>query len=54
MVDCTHTVPPYRARFRTSLPTWSESLADAGYYLGYVGKWHIERSRRLETFGFDE
>lgn len=54
MVDCTHTVPPYRARFRQDLLTWSESLAEAGYYLGYVGKWHIERSRKLEEFGFDE
>jgi len=54
MVDCTHTVPEYRARFDTSLELWSQRLQRAGYHLGYFGKWHVERSNRLERFGFDE
>ena len=54
MVDCTHTVPEYRARLDTSLEMWSQRLHDRGYSLGYFGKWHVERSNRLERFGFDE
>jgi arylsulfatase A-like enzyme len=53
MVDCTHAVPPYRAKFNTELPFWSRNLQAAGYRTGYFGKWHIERSNRLENFGFD-
>jgi len=53
MVDCTHAVPSYRARFNADLPFWSRNLQVAGYQTGYFGKWHIERSNRLENFGFD-
>jgi arylsulfatase A-like enzyme len=28
-------------------------LQSAGYHTAYFGKWHIERSNRLENFGFD-
>jgi len=54
MVDCAHAVPEYRARYDTRLETWSQCLHEAGYNLGYFGKWHVERSGRLERFGFDE
>lgn len=54
MVDCTHTVPDFRARFRDELPMWSRSLKDAGYRMGHFGKWHVERSMKLENFGYDE
>jgi arylsulfatase A-like enzyme len=54
MVDVAHNVEPYRAEFRDELDTWSRRLADAGYTLGYFGKWHVERSNELERFGFDE
>jgi len=54
MVDCTHTVPEYRARFDTSLTMWSRRLREMGYRLGYFGKWHVERSEKLEQFGFEE
>jgi choline-sulfatase len=54
MVDCTHVVEPYRANFNAALPTWSQRLAAAGYAGGYFGKWHVERTGRLETFGFAE
>ena len=53
MVDCTHTVEPYRADLKAGLPFWSRRLREAGYRTGYFGKWHIERSNRLEQFGFD-
>jgi arylsulfatase A-like enzyme len=52
MVDCTHTVEPYRAKFNTDLAVWPRMLQQAGYHTGYFGKWHIERSNRLENFGF--
>lgn len=54
MVDCTHTVPTYRAALEPGLPFWSRQLRDAGYRTGYFGKWHVERSNRLEDFGFDD
>jgi arylsulfatase A-like enzyme len=53
MVDCTHTVEPYRAKLKADLPFWSQTLQTAGYTTAYFGKWHIERSNRLENFGFD-
>lgn len=53
MVDCTHTVEPYRADLRRDLPFWPQRLKAAGYRTGYFGKWHIERSNRLENYGFD-
>jgi arylsulfatase A-like enzyme len=53
MVDVTHAVPAYRAGLQTGLPFWSQSLQAAGYQTGYFGKWHIERSNRLENFGFE-
>ena len=54
MVDCTHTVPSYRADFNTSLLTLPQKLKSLGYHTCYYGKWHIERSYRLEDFGIDE
>lgn len=53
MVDCPHTVEPYRADLKDGLPFWSRTLQAAGYHTAYFGKWHIERTNRLENFGFD-
>ena len=53
MVDVTHAVPEYRARFDATLPVWPQKLNKAGYHTAYFGKWHVERSNRLENFGFD-
>jgi arylsulfatase A-like enzyme len=53
MVDVTHAVPAYRARFDATLPVWPRQLQKAGYDTAYFGKWHVERSHRLENFGFD-
>ena len=53
MVDVTHAVPAYRADLLPDLPFWPQTLQQAGYHTGYFGKWHVERSNRLENFGFD-
>jgi len=53
MTHVSHSVPDYQARFRATLPTWSERLQSAGYHTGYVGKWHVERESGPSGFGFD-
>ena len=54
MTDVTHAVPAQRADLVPDLPFWTQRLKDAGYHTGYFGKWHVERSDRLEWFGIDE
>ncbi|MDD4012063.1 MAG: sulfatase-like hydrolase/transferase [Sphaerochaetaceae bacterium] len=54
MVDCTHTVPEYRAQYDRTSKSLPEALKDSGYHISYYGKWHIERSYKLEDFGIDE
>ncbi len=54
MVDVTHAVPPYRAELRPGLGWWPQALQSAGYRTANFGKWHVERSNRLDAFGFDE
>jgi arylsulfatase A-like enzyme len=52
--DCTHT---QRSRWVDADPTllhWSQRLAEAGYRTGYFGKWHVEQSRDLARFGWEE
>lgn len=51
MVDCTHTVPAYRAEYDDRLDTVMQALYDGGYEVSYFGKWHIERTHKLEKFG---
>jgi choline-sulfatase len=53
MVDNGHTVPSYRASLQPGLAFWPLALQEAGYRTGYFGKWHVERSNRLQNFGFD-
>jgi len=53
MVDCTHTVPSYRAEYNDQLDTLTRALHDENYYISYFGKWHIERTHQLEKFGID-
>ncbi|HXF64279.1 MAG TPA: sulfatase-like hydrolase/transferase [Caldilineaceae bacterium] len=38
---------------RAGLPTFSQTLKAHGYYLGYVGKWHVDEHRPPTDFGFD-
>ena len=53
MVDVTHAVPAYRASLDPALPMWPQALQNAGYNTAYFGKWHVERSNKLENFGFE-
>jgi arylsulfatase A-like enzyme len=39
---------------RRDLPTWPQRLRDAGHWLGYVGKWHVDKERGPTEFGFHE
>jgi arylsulfatase A-like enzyme len=55
MWDCTHTqrrewvdVPAERFTY------FSRLFADAGYRTGYFGKWHVEQSKKLDDFGWQE
>ncbi|PKO15102.1 MAG: hypothetical protein CVU39_12120 [Chloroflexi bacterium HGW-Chloroflexi-10] len=52
MVDNPHTVEAYRANLKDNLPFWTVDLQKAGYHNAYFGKWHVDRSLRLENFGF--
>jgi arylsulfatase A-like enzyme len=36
------------------VPTFIEPLHEAGYFLGYVGKWHVNQFRGPLDYGFDE
>ncbi len=54
MVDNPHTVDSYRANLVDGLPFWTRQLQAAGYQNAYFGKWHVDRSLRLENFGFAE
>ena len=54
MVDNPHTVESYRADLKPGLPFWPRDLQQAGYQSAYFGKWHVDRSLRLENFGFAE
>ncbi|MGD2175490.1 MAG: sulfatase-like hydrolase/transferase, partial [Candidatus Brocadiaceae bacterium] len=40
--------------FRDDLPVFSNMLAEAGYRLGYVGKWHGHPDRPPEDFAFED
>jgi arylsulfatase A-like enzyme len=53
MVDCTHTVPPYRAEYNDQLDTITRVFHEEGYHVSYYGKWHIERTHKLENYGID-
>jgi arylsulfatase A-like enzyme len=39
---------------RDDVPTFSALLRRAGYWLGYVGKWHVDPDRDPPEFGFNQ
>ncbi|MPV36697.1 sulfatase-like hydrolase/transferase [Georgenia subflava] len=43
----------HREELQEGLPTFSSALADQGFRLGHVGKWHVGRHRGPEYYGFD-
>ena len=47
-----HCVDDDQSVLRTQHPHWAQRLCDAGYHTGYFGKWHIERTDRVEDFGW--
>ena len=47
-----HCVDDDQCVLRLEYPHWAQRLVDAGYHTGYFGKWHIERTNRLEDFGW--
>lgn len=57
--SCTHgaianwgTEAPWPAR--DALPTFSQALHGAGYWLGHIGKWHVHPKEPPTAYGFDE
>lgn len=54
VLEVEHGRDPDQCVLRTDRPHWAQRLSDAGYRTGYFGKWHIERSHRLEQFGWQE
>ncbi|MDA1138199.1 MAG: sulfatase-like hydrolase/transferase, partial [Planctomycetota bacterium] len=48
-----HTVDDDQCVLRNG-PHWAQHLQEAGYHNGYFGKWHIERTDKLENFGWDK
>jgi arylsulfatase A-like enzyme len=53
VLTVTHTVDDDQCNLRT-LPHWAQQLESAGYHTGYFGKWHVERSRQLDRFGWQQ
>ena len=52
VLEVTHVVDDDQCVLRTELPHWAQRLQDIGYNNGYFGKWHVERSNDLNTFGW--
>jgi arylsulfatase A-like enzyme len=53
ILNNTHEPDALRVELAPGVVTWPELLRDAGYRLGYVGKWHVGRGRP-EAFGFHD
>lgn len=53
-----HVIANFDTEFALPAPegmtTWSEALRDAGYFLGYVGKWGVHPARTPLDFGYHE
>ncbi|MDP6777570.1 MAG: sulfatase-like hydrolase/transferase [Candidatus Latescibacteria bacterium] len=47
-----HCVDDDQCILRTQYPHWAQHLTEAGYRTGYFGKWHIERTNKVEDFGW--
>lgn len=46
--DCTLLPPPFEA------DCWTEKLAESGYRMGYVGKWHVHPEKTPLDYGFGD
>ena len=47
-----HCVDEDQCVLRREHPHWAQHLSTSGYRTGFFGKWHIERSNRVEDFGW--
>lgn len=52
VLDVIHCVDEDQCNLRTDKPQWAPRLVEAGYGTGYFGKWHIERTDDLKSFGW--
>lgn len=52
VLEVLHVVDDDQCCLRTDLPHWAQRLEAAGYKTGYFGKWHVERTNDLTTFGW--
>lgn len=52
VLTVTHCMDDDQSLLRTRHPHWAQRLEQAGYSTGYFGKWHIERTNRVEDFGW--
>ncbi len=50
----THIPPAMKEGLDPEIPTFSKLLSQAGYRMGYLGKWHVHQRLGPEEFGFDE
>jgi len=50
----THCVDEDQSNLRTEKEHWAQVVQSEGYKTAYFGKWHVERTDKLENFGWDE
>ena len=49
-----HTMDEDQLNLRTQFPHWAQRLEAAGYKTGYFGHWHVEKSKQLQNFGWQQ
>ena len=49
----THIAPAWSPGLAPDFPSFSQLLADAGYALDYVGKWHVHKTLDPTAYGYD-
>lgn len=54
VLEVEHGRDPDQCVLRTDKPHFAQRLSEAGYTTGYFGKWHIERTGKLEDFGWQQ
>ncbi len=53
VLEVEHGRDPDQCVLRNDKPHFAQRLREKGYDTGYFGKWHIERSNRLEKYGWN-
>ncbi len=52
VLEVIHVVDEDQCCLRTDRLHWAQRLEQLGYRTGYFGKWHVERTEKLEDFGW--